>query len=126
CPYSDNALGHEEGDGDKKAAKDEEPEFRQDAGEPAFSGVYQKRADDRADNGSAPAYGGPDHHFNGIAGIKFAGIDDADLRHVKGAGHTRHHGGDGEGQELDGFRAVSEKTQAAFGIAHADHEFSVF
>ena len=61
-----------------------------------------------------------------LAGRELARIDDADLRHVEGAGDAGHAGGDDEGEELYPLDAVAEEAGAALRVAHGDEHLAVF
>src|SRR5688572_23395821 len=73
-PQAEYALRQEQRDGDEQSAQREQPEFRQRAGEPAFSGVDQQRTDDRTDDRAAPADRRPHDHFDRIGRVELAGI----------------------------------------------------
>ena len=86
---ADDALGHEDRHQDEERAQNQQPHIGIGASGPAFEGVDEDRADDRADQGAAPADGDPDDGFERFVRAHFAGIDDADLRHVKNAAQGR-------------------------------------
>ena len=75
---------------------------------------------------AAPADRRPDDHFDRVGRREFAGVDDADLRHVERAGDARHHRRDGEDEELHVLHPVAEEAGPAFRIAHADQHLAVF
>ena len=121
---ADNAAGQEQGDEDEQAAEDEEPEFRRDGGEGALAEIHQQRPDDRADQRAAAADRRPDDDLDGIDRGELAGIDDADLRHVEGAGNAGHHRRDGEGEELHMLGPPADEAGTAFGVAHGHHQLA--
>src|SRR5579862_9418056 len=122
---ADDAARQEQRHGDEQTTKYEQPIGREDSGgEVGFGVVDQNRAERRANQCAAAADGDPDHRLDRIAGLEFARIDDAHLRHVQRAGDAGHARGQSEYEELVGFDAVTEKPRPRFGVPDGDQHLA--
>ena len=121
-----NALGQEQRHQHEQAAEREQPIFGEGAGEIGLGEVDDDRAERRADQRAASADRHPDHRLDRIGGVEFAGVDDADLRHVERARDARHDGGDDEHEQLIVFDAIAEEAHAALRVADRDDRLAVF
>ncbi len=57
---------------------------------------------------------------------EFAGIDDADLRHIERTGDAGHAGRQREHEQLVGFDPVAEEARAGFRVADRDQHLAEF
>ncbi len=122
---ADDALRQQQRHQDEQRAQHEQPVRRQRArGEDGLGVVDDDGAERRADQRAAAADRDPDHRLDRIARREFAGVDDADLRHIERAGDAGHAGRQREHEQLVGFDAVAEKPGAGFGVAHRDQHLA--
>ncbi len=122
---ADDSLRQQQRHQDEQRAQHEQPVRRQRAGGEYGLGVIDDDgAERRADQRAAAADRDPDHRLDRVSRREFAGIDDADLRHIERAGDAGHAGRQREHEQLVGFDAVAEKPGAGFGVADRDQHLA--
>src|ERR1700730_9723006 len=86
---ADDALGQQQCDQDEQRPQHEQPVRRQRTrGEHGLRVIDDDGAQRRTSQRAAAADRDPDHRLNRIARREFAGIDDADLRHIERDSHA--------------------------------------
>ncbi len=122
---ADDALRQQQRHQNEQCAEHEQPVRREETGREHGLGVINDdRAKRRAGQRAAAADRDPDDGLDGVAGRKFTGIDDADLRHVQRTGDAGHAGRQREHEQFVVLDTVAEKPRAGFRVTDGNQHLA--